>query len=900
MVQRQTQKKSIKLKLTFKFYSFMNKKILFAALSIAALTACSTDEFESQNVAEGTTSPVQFEVINNQFDDLTRASMSGNKIVWNANDGDLFTLYHGAAALGDLTGYENATYTAQEGEAGSAATLTTPSMIKAGGAVMVWPVDSTFRITPTSKLSITIPAEQTNVVNNIPYMSDLVDIHARLDDPTYGLGEKNEAGLNRKYPVYMRPMASQLNIKADYATTDETIATLYKGDDPIDTIRVTSVDLSTKAGGTKTLFTTEIPVKFTAPTGAIAAQWAAAEADNAWNQVVDFDLTGTLVQSNMLTATEESVTDNYSCKILLLPQDDINTATGGLGVEEGAVVVNTIYGSVVVADPSVTVSSMTNPMTSKYTTGEIADAWYRYLPADESKLLAGEKQQTYEAKATTAGTDGLYKTTTNVMQGMMQTIDVFSAYKAKDGVVKGEPVGTAATRNVKVLLTHLDMSNLHIKKDKQLRDAARVWQKLGLDGVTVYLDGDATTGEFAMSQKTIETINNINAGIAADADKFKVMPCKKAGEACTTIVITDNDDNQNIQNLTFIRKNGTQVADIAFADEAKAWKWNDVVLINATTDVNTFINRGTMENTATATLNVGIPGTPFTPVDVELINNGTWTIGDGTNNATLNVQFDVTNNGIVNISEHAQYRQDGTGHIFTNEATDKPSRFGGTGTIGYVENKGVFATVDGGNINNYGLIEHAAEDAKTYVTNNQVGGAFGTAFGAGNKMGRINLPFSNKDEDNISVSAKLAQGFISVTVTKEELTKAGISSTDLDASIVGEKVNYIIVNSGIKTISAVSAQVKYLEINEPGTEIAWAVTTPTTYTGLIVKSPVNIKLGTTITATVTYLDGDMYVGGTFNNRILATPADPVNAPKTKWSGYYGDTSTNVATKYITY
>lgn len=47
-------------------------------------------------------------------------------------------------------------------------------------------------------------------------------------------------------------------------------------------------------------------------------------------------------------------------------------------------------------------------------------------------------------------------------------------------------------------------------------------------------------------------------------------------------------------------------------------------------------------------------------------------------------------------------------------------------------------------------------------------------------------------------------------------------------------------------------------------------------------------MGTTVTATVTYLDADMYVGGTFNNTT------------TDWNGYYGNTGGNVATKYITF
>jgi hypothetical protein len=442
------------------------------------------------------------------------------------------------------------------------------------------------------------------------------------------------------------------------------------------------------------------------------------------------------------------------------------------------------------------------------------------------------------------------------------------------------------------------MSALHIKNDKQLRDAAKVWKKMGLDDVTVYLDGNAA-GEFEISQKTIKVINEINAAVAGK--DFKVKPCKVAGELCSKIVITGASEEANVQNLDFIRDNATGKADVILK-AGESWVWNGTVKVAtaATTGINQFINKGTLTNNADKVLAITDNTIAATQLfSIPLINDGTWNVTAG----TLRVQFNVTNNGTVNVSKGAQYRQDGQEvtakkTTFTNEATDKPSRFGGDDSmIGKVENKGVFATIGGADINNYGLIEHADKDAKTYITANQslatngfsADADFTTAFNAatslaGNKMGRINLPFSNKGEDNISVSAALAQGFVSVTVTTADAPSNGI----LNASVVGNKVNYVIVNGGITQISAVSAQVDYLEINQPGTEIEWTVTAPTNYDGLMVLSPVNIKLGTTINATVTYLGSDMYVGGTFNNTT------------TNWAGYYGDTKANVATKYITF
>ena len=211
--------------------------------------------------------------------------------------------------------------------------------------------------------------------------------------------------------------------------------------------------------------------------------------------------------------------------------------------------------------------------------------------------------------------------------------------------------------------------------------------------------------------------------------------------------------------------------------------------------------------------------------------------------------------------------------------------------IGVVNNSGVFATVNGGQIYNYGLIEHADKDAKTYITANQTGTGFGSKFDKStNKMGRINLPFSNKDEDNISISAAADQGFVSVTVTSDNAP----ADKKLDASKVGTYVNYVIINSGIEEITNVNAQVKYIEFNDKDKkEIAWMPrfdkerlhSVP--YTGLIVLSPVNIKLKTTVNVSgSTYIASDMYVGGTFKNKT--------------YNGYFGETEDNSKTMYITY
>jgi len=869
----------------------MNKKLLLATMSLAALAACTTDDLESQKAAAEATSPVQFEVINSNA--LTRASMNGNKVTFSAAQGDIFTLYHGGVVGADpfpLTNFENATYKATAGPEG--AVLTTPTMIKMGSAIMTWPADTTFRAN-TAGLTIVIPQNQTDKIQyEIPYVSDLINIKAYAAYKETGTTPTayNTAGKDRKYSVYMRPMASQLNLKADYGTTEDQIKELYEGaegvdaGEGIDPIAVTSVELLTTPGASGTTpFTTEIPLKFTTASTTDHARWNTADAHNAWSHVTGFGTPATTVDK---LTTKYLLAENKGCKFLILPQTSLST-----GVADAGVVVNTIYGKVVIADPS-----GANVHGTKYTADEYNNAWYRYLPASQVITTATTEENPSSATAETVDGDQLYKTVAkNLALGMQQTINYMSTYVAKSSLptIETEPLGVALTRYVNVNLAHLDMSDLHIKSDKQLRDAARVWKKMGLDPVTVYLDGDANK-EFKISQKTIEVINGINGAysISNPTQKFQVKPCTVSGEECETIVITGSEYKQDVQNIAFITANGSTKAAVALANEgtAKPWKWNATVKV-ASAGVDIIRNLGTMENAETATLKVAeFNGTQ--QHNTELVNNGKWNIKSG----TLNVQFDVNNNGTVDIAKRAQYRQDGSGHNFQNQASDKPSRFNGDDTkIGKVINKGVFATVDGGEINNVGgLIEHDDVDAKTYITSNQsTSAAFGTAFGSSNKMGRINLPFSNKDEDNVSISAALDKGFVSVTVDGE-VTGA------LDASVVGNKVNYVIVKSGITEIKAVSDQVKYLEINQPGTEIAWNVPETTEYDGLMVLSDVNIKLGTKIIAKVTYLGADMYVGGKFNKDAIAAETPDPAYSATNWSGYYGNTNSNVASKYITY
>ncbi|MBQ7149456.1 MAG: hypothetical protein IJS06_00655, partial [Prevotella sp.] len=740
-------------------------------------------------------------------------------------------------------------------------------------AIMTWPVDTTFRA--AGNLSIQINETQGNdIENQIPYVSDLIDVQAHTGSGTY-----NEAGYNRSYPVYMRPMASQLIIKADYAGTDAAIKALEAGEDGIDPISLTSVDLLTKIAGT-TQFTKKIDLKFTAEDATVTARWDAGEPNNNWSHVTGFNRTSA-VQVNKLTT--KCVTGTESAKFLILPQkSDIAVATANDGVDEGAIVINTTYGKVVVAAPGVSGST--------YTAAEIADAWYRYQ-------APGAAAVALEIETAIAGTGSdatKVRYTNNIALGLAQVINAFSnnTTTKATSIVKDEPTGAVGTRYVKVLLSKLDMNGLHITSDKQLYDAVRVWKEIGSGDVSVYLDGDATKGEFEISQKTIAKINEINAELAEEATprSFSVKACDEVGEACETIVITGGG---NIPNLAFIASNGGTDADVAL-NAGETWKWNGTVTVDATScGVASIINRGTMENPSTATLaiyNNADPAVKVTTIPFENVKDATWTIKTG---AVVNVQFDVTNLGTVTIEDGAQYRQDGAGNDFTNEAQTLPKRFlaaDAVEKIGVIINSGVFGNVNGGNINNYGRIEHMTAAAKTYITKNQTAGAsFAAAFndqatmggGADNKMGQINLSWGIRTSiSNVSISNALNTGFVSLTVDGEAST--------LNAGAVGNKVNYIIVQSGVTKIQALAG--KYLEVRQEGTELGWDTATATyNLQGLVVFSDVNIPQGVTVTsATATYLDASayMYVGGALNHA--------------SWVSYYGDATATASNNVVTF
>ena len=656
-------------------------------------------------------------------------------------------------------------------------------------------------------------------------------------------------------------------------------------------------------------FTTEIPLKFAAPADGQGVNWNKVANHRAWEMVTAFDTEH--IAAGGKTATLASTCFNATtgiCKFLFLPQAPIAG-----GVDNAAIIVDTYYGQVVVAH-----GDNVYGFVGRYDVEEeLNNAWYRFR-SDKPATAAQENEGEHTADATETAPDGTqkYRCSAAPAFGMQQTLNIFSTFTAPaSSTVAAEPEGTAYTRYLNVYLKYLDMKNLHIKSDKQLYDVVRVWDALNLAPVTVFLDGDANN-EFIITQKTIKKINEINAANAGEADDalpFKVKPCGIADHKnCAKIVVTRSDQEQNIQDVAFIAKNdmGTAdnadddvVADVVFAEEDSdtPWIWNGTVKVTAT-GVGKFVNLGYLKSVGTAegAVLATYENDGETQNNVNLWNKGTWDVTGG----VIFVQFGVRNYKTLNIAKNAQYRQQGieASTYFRNMALAIPGEFegGNDALIGVVNNFGVFAATNNGKIYNYGLIEHADKDAKTYITRNQTNADFELGFNTNNNMmGRINLPYSNKEENNISISATLDKGFVSVTVADGD--DLGNTQKALNVTAVGDKVNYVIIKGGVQTIKQLPAQIKYVEIwdqSTPATEIAWDLTDledhTATYDGLMVLTPVNIQINTTIIVTkACYLGADMYVGGVFKKAAN-------NAALPSWSGYFGDTTGAFATKYVTY
>lgn len=303
----------------------MKSKVLFSALLGGfVLASCTADE-TLVSAPSSQESPIKFSV-SLENDALTKAEVtSGMKVNFEA--GDLMSLFHGISAPATaLIGYQNAIY---EGSAqdGKAFEFTTKSMVLQGGAIMVYPADTTFANKGTAAPVITIPTEQNAKTKELtPHMSEVLNIDAYDEDSNEGT-----AGYGKYYGIVLKRVGTTFKLTADLENT-EAINNL-----DVEPLKVTSMELNAEDASSNGVFTTAISVKNSAipVTSAIKADYPI------WNTQSTVDLTTAPigVTANAATLTTTDLTDNAAV-FTLLPTMTGKTAT------EASVVVKTNYGKV--------------------------------------------------------------------------------------------------------------------------------------------------------------------------------------------------------------------------------------------------------------------------------------------------------------------------------------------------------------------------------------------------------------------------------------------------------------------------------------------------------------------------------------------------------------------------
>lgn len=489
----------------------MKKNLFYVAMAAVAMTACTAENDLQEVQKQGQVSPISF-TVTSDIDADTRAAWEDadaykNLLYLKWTKGDLMSLFHGGTVnstsnAGAFESAQNAIYEAKAGSIDKGLQFTTQSMVVKGQAIMVYPSDTVFDY-DKNELYVKIAQKQTKkyILGNIPFISEGIDI-ATYDEK----GKDNTEGYGRNYPIRLRQVGTTMVLHPNYLNKDEVQALVDA--DEIAPITVSKITLNR----TTDKFNVKLPIKLEKATNEDDARWDAAELGNAWNMksVVKFEnptATGATANSLSFVAEddEETVED---AQFLLLPQESVmdytlnaGTRTATAPSDDASVVVETYYGTVTLNDASNKVmynkKHAENP--TDYPKMKVQDALDRVI-ADTSKK---EERNT-------------------------------SAFK-------GEYVGRHTNQVIDVDLKKLDMSTLHIKSDKQLKDVLLVWKTLGLDPVTLTIDGDATNGRFELSMANVKTLQT------DEYDGVVLKPCKGiSGEVCSQIVLAGGGEVPHI------------------------------------------------------------------------------------------------------------------------------------------------------------------------------------------------------------------------------------------------------------------------------------------------------------------------------------------------------------------
>lgn len=389
------------------------------------------------------------------------------------------------------------------------------------------------------------------------------------------------------------------------------------------------------------------------------------------------------------------------------------------------------------------------------------------------------------------------------------------------------------------------MDGMHVEDDIQLQQMLKFYKEYKKNGtpvqqeeksgtnVKLYLDGDAN-GEFRLSKTSIALIQEINSGNGELM--LSIQPCKDNGEACTKLIVTGGDEVPNTNRVFENPGNNKYVYYLAAGEE---WTW-EAPAAKEMGYVKTIYSEGKL------TINAAkLEGSTYFE---SLVNLNEIAV-----ESVAKVAFDLINetDATITIDEDAELK------AFDETITN----------YGFIDNDGVLATVDGttGEVNNYGEIDHD-DDAKTFITTNQLGGDYSTTPDkASNLIGVINI---TDKFAWVSVSNATDQGMIKYAW--DAATDGAVYVTPIP--VVDVKYNYLIVSEDI-TFTEAEPEVKYIEVAEgkeiviTAEEVNKVFASPNKLRGLIIKNGATLKInkGNEVATVVVYCpNGSIYYGGKFS------------------------------------
>lgn len=430
-------------------------------------------------------------------------------------------------------------------------------------------------------------------------------------------------------------------------------------------------------------------------------------------------------------------------------------------------------------------------------------------------LASGADKVWWKNGDVTADNKQIYYT---IAEGLKTALDLTYHKKAADATntfFPGEQVGGHVARFIDCDLATIDMSTVHIKNNEQLLDMIAVHDKIQPNTEVVFtLDGDEN-GVFEMPVSTVNILNAHN--------KITIKACDTPKEALGTIKLTGSTEVPSIKFMA----TGSPIVNIELANEEKSWKWSTGA--KQFTKVKNITNNGLLLIEAGAVVEANIAG--------KMINDNTVKVTGDANQKT-----EFVNNGELYIASGVLYSVDAV--TFVNEAKSATEQ-------AYIRNRGEFGVINGGIINNYGLIEQGNSTSKTFITSNQEGGNIVNAFSNTNKMGTILL--YNVNDNRYSISDVANQGFIKIKTTAAAVNK----------SHVGVEANFVEITGECTALNTndFPGRVKYIQINSTK-EVEWTATSAN-FEGLIVNEGCKLYLPKANSATVgvALVKGRIYRGG---------------------------------------